>query len=158
MAAAERDGVLEDRWHPVFRHSAGRLGSQYLTAIRSENRLLAWKTNKPSRLSLPPKDFGTEGEWIETGPGATLLSFAPAEWVADSGEAVLASFVLGRILVDGAQAPMFALLKLHGATESLERGARLAVHFAGADGAQGSGGPDFWFEPAAASPASGGVR
>lgn len=149
----EGKGVLSDRWKPVFRHSAGRLGSRYLTAIRAEKRLLAWKTSKPARLSVPPTDFGSEGEWVEIGPGATLLSCAPAAWVADSGEDVLRDFVLGRVMVDGAQSPLLALLKLDGAQAQPERGARLIARFA-AD-APASGRPDFWFEPVRTSAAGG---
>jgi hypothetical protein len=145
MTPEEKQGVLADRWQPVFRHSAGRLGSRYLTAIRSEKRLLAWKTKQPARLSAPPKDFGSDGEWIEIGPGAVLLSYAPAEWVADSGEDVLRSFVLGRVLVDGAESPSLALLKLGDGHGEPERGARLIARFASE--APAPQGADFWFEP-----------
>jgi hypothetical protein len=149
MAPEEEQGVLLDRWNPAFRHSAGHLGSRYLTAIRAEKRLLAWRTRQPARLSAPPKDFGSGGEWIEIGPGAMLLSYAPAEWVADCSEDVLRSFTLGRVIVDGAEAPSLALLKLDGGQPELQRGTRLTARFAAE--APAPQGTDFWFEPVAGS-------
>ena len=152
MAELREDGVLVDRWEPVFRHSAGRLSSQYFTAIRSQRRLLGWKTKRPDTISVPPKNFGPDGEWVELGPEATLLSAAPAAWVADSDEALLRTFVLGRVLVDGAKTPMYALLKLDQGRSVPERGARLSVHFADAAPlASTPTGDEFWFE--IASPA-----
>ena len=147
---SEQGSVLEDRWKPVFRHSAGRLGSYYLTTIRTQERLCGWRTVSPSQLSVPPRDFGTKGEWTDIGPGAELLSFAPSEWVADSGEPVLQDFVLGRVRVDGAEVPIFALVKLNG-TDG-KRGLRLSVRFA--KGQTGTG-VDFWFEPVGASTSKG---
>jgi hypothetical protein len=139
--AEMKNGALEDRWQPVFRHSAGRLGSQYLTAIRTEKRLLGWKTAQPERLSSPPKDFGGEGAWVDIGPGATLLSFAPGEWVA--GGDVPEGYLLSRVVVDGTDTPQFALLKTSG-NAAPARGARLNVRFAD----EPAEGPAFWFEPA----------
>lgn len=148
MAESSGDGVLADCWHPVFRHSAGRLGSQYLTALRAERRLVAWKSHSLGTVSLPPKNFGGTGEWLDVGPGATLLSFAPSAWVADSGEPLLKAFVLCRVVVDGAKAPMFALLKGGDNGAALERGTRLTARFRGTEEAGASNGlPDVWFEP-----------
>jgi len=107
---------------------------------------LGWRTNLPERLNLPPKDFGTGGEWVEVGPEAELLAFAPPEWVADSGEMQLRDFTLGRVLIDGAQTPVFALLRLDNARDELKRGARLIVRFADAQ-VSPSPDADFWFEP-----------
>ena len=155
MAELSKDGVLADRWRPVFRHSAGRLGSEYLTAIRSQHRLLGWKTQQPDMVTAPPKNFGGAGEWVELGPEATLLSFAPTEWVADCGEALLKTFVLGRVLVDGGDAPIFALLKPVAGSATPKRGDRLTVRFAEGGAAEGGpAGPDFWFEPAVAGAGS----
>ncbi len=134
----------------MFRHSAGHLGSHYLTAIRTQERLCGWQTGSPPRLSVPPTDFGTAGEWIDIGPGAELLSFAPSEWVADSGEAVLQDFVLGRVRIDGAEVPIFALVRLNGADG--KRGLRLSVRFAKE---QTGTGTNFWFEPVSASASEG---
>lgn len=147
MVELREDGVLVDRWEPVFRHSAGRLSSQYFTAIRSERRLLGWKTKRPDTISVPPKNFGPEGDWVELGPGATLLSAVPAAWVADSGELLLRTFVLGRVLVDGAETPMYALLKLDQGRSLPQRGTRLSVRFADAvPPASTPTGDEFWFE------------
>ncbi|MGV6875652.1 hypothetical protein ACUSIJ_23570 [Pseudochelatococcus sp. B33] len=143
MAAVGQDRPLADRWQPVFRHSAGRLGSIYLTKIREEGRLVGWKTFNPGRVSVPPKDFGSEGEWVDVGPGAELLSFAPPDWVADSGEALLEGFVLARVRLDGAEAPIFAPLRLSGADATLRRGMPLEVRFRESGEADG---PDFWFQ------------
>ncbi len=147
MAHLRDDGVLVDRWEPIFRHSAGRLSSQYITAIRSERRLLGWKTKRPDTMTVPPKSFGLEGEWVEVGPGAKLLSAVPAEWVADSGEPRLRTFVLARVLVDGAETPMYVLLKLREGQSLPARGARLSVHFADAvPSGSTPAGDEFWFE------------
>ena len=147
-----KEGILVERWEPVFRHSSGRLTSQFFTAIRSERRLPGWKTKRPDTISVPPKNFGSEGEWVELGPEATLLCAAPPAWVADSGEPLLRTFVLGRVLVDGAETPMYALLKLDSGAPLPARGARLSLHFADAAPlASTPTGGEFWFE--IASPA-----
>jgi hypothetical protein len=154
MAKLREDGILVERWEPVFRHSAGRLSSQFFTAIRSERRLLGWKTKRPETISVPPKNFGPDGEWVGLGPEATLLSAAPPAWVAESGEPLLRTFALGRVLVDGAETPMYALLKLDQRRPLPERGARLSLRFADAAPlAATPTGCEFWFE--IASPAGG---
>ncbi|GAA4339007.1 hypothetical protein GCM10023144_36690 [Pigmentiphaga soli] len=141
---SEQGRILEERWNPVFRHSAGRLGSHYITALRTQGRLVGWRTEVPSRVSVPPRDVGAEGEWVELGPGAELLAFAPSEWTAGSGEPVLEDFTLGRVLIDGARKPVFALLRLNGVQG--RRGLRLSARFA--DGQSAGTGVDLWFEPA----------
>ena len=107
MAVAETptdEHELVEHWHAVFRHSAGRLGSQWLTALRREGKVLGWRTGTPPRVLVPPKDLGTPGEFVDVGPGAQLLAFAPADWV----DATQSSGVLGLVAFDGADTPMFA--------------------------------------------------
>lgn len=138
------DTVLVDHWRPRFRHSAGRLGSAFLDAARQERKLLGWKTGNPARVIVPPKDLGTDGEWVPIGPGARLLGVVPAAWSAGSGEAALADHLLGRVLPDGADTPFFALVgRGHDGAEPAP-GARLSVRFR----AGGGEGPwEFWFVP-----------
>ncbi len=77
-----QDRELVERWHATFRHSAGRLGSRYLAALRDDGKILGSRTGTPPRVLVPPKDLGTDGEFVEVGPGASLLAFAPNEWLA----------------------------------------------------------------------------
>lgn len=147
MSASGQDSVLQQAWKPVFRHSAGRLGSHYLTALREQGRLLGWRTRTPDRLSLPPKDFGCDGEWIEVGPGAALLSFVPSAWMAGAPEAPPHGFVLARVAVDGAPAPILALARMEDEAAA-RRGMRLTIRYPQAGDASFPGG--FWFEPASA--------
>jgi hypothetical protein len=127
-----QDRELVERWHATFRHSAGRLDSRYLAALRDDGKILGWRTGTPPRVLVPPKDLGTDGEFIEVGPGASLLAFAPNEWLA----APIEDGVLGLVALDGADTPLFARVR----ATAPETGMRLIAHF---------GGPtDLWFEPA----------
>lgn len=121
-----------------FRHSAGRLGSVFLTALR-EGRLLGWKTGTPAQVIVPPKDRGTPGEWVELGPGARLEAYAPADWHADADH----GSCLALVTVDGADTALLARLRPAATAGSLAKGTRLALRFA--DRCQGRM-TDFWFE------------
>ena len=121
---------LVERWHATFRHSAGRLGSRYLVALRDEGKILGWRTGSPPRVLVPPKDLGGDGEFLEVGPGGNLLAFAPTEWLAaPAGEGVL-----GLVALDGADTPLFARVR----AAAPVTGMRLIARF---------GGADLWFEP-----------
>ncbi|MGQ7793598.1 hypothetical protein ACUN0C_14405 [Faunimonas sp. B44] len=112
--------------------------------------MLGWHAGQPPRTAMPPKDCGSDGRWVEIGPGAVFLTCAPPDWAADFGEPILARFVLGRVAVDGAAAPVFALLRLDQGDDLPKRGARLVARFAG-EAQPGDGAPDFWFEPVSGS-------
>jgi uncharacterized OB-fold protein len=123
----------------TFRHSAGRLGTQFLRAIREEGRLYGWRTGTPPRVTVPPKDFGTQGEWVAIGPGARLEAFAPADWTGEGEDDCLAL-----VTPDGADTPLVARLRPAAAAGALTSGARLVAHFAAErQGAM----TDLWFEP-----------
>ena len=128
---------LVEHWRAVFRHSAGRLGSQWLTALHEQREILGWRTGTPPRVVVPPKDFGTKGEFIEVGPGARLLAFAPADWVAEPG----GPGVLGLVMLDGADTPLYA--RVLGA--SPKTGMRLTACIAETPAGTGA---DLWFEAA----------
>lgn len=134
MSAGE---VREVDVRAPFRHSAGRLGSTFLRALR-ERRLIGWKTG--GRVIVPPRDSGEGGEWVELGPGARLEAYAPADWVAsDGGDSCLAL-----VLIDGADTALLTRLRPAAKVGVLAPGVRLALRFA--DNPQGSI-TDFWFEP-----------
>jgi len=138
------DTIFVDHWRPVFRHSAGNLGSAFMSAARNDRKLIGWKAGKPAQVMVPPKDLGVGGEWVDIGPGATLIGAVPADWAADSGEKALVGFVLGHVRPDGADTALLALVAADPVTGAPARGARLAVRFRSDDEA----GPyDFWFVP-----------
>jgi uncharacterized OB-fold protein len=130
------DEVREVDVRATFRHSAGRLGSVFLTALR-EQRLLGWKTGTPARVIVPPKDLGTAGEWVEIGPGARLEAYVPAEWLASSDD----GSCLALVTVDGADTALLA--RLRPAAAALAKGARLTLRFAENRAGRMT---DFWFE------------
>jgi hypothetical protein len=121
-----------------FRHSAGRLGSEFLQALR-ERRLLGLRTG--SQVIVPPRDLGASGAWVEIGPGARLEAYAPADWV-DGGDA---GSCLALVTVDGADTALLARLRPAAPAGALAKGTRLTLRFA--DTPRGSM-TDFWFEPA----------
>ena len=125
-----------------FRHSAGKLGSVFLSALR-DKRLLGWRSGTPARVTVPPKDLGVAGEWIEIGPGARLETYAPRDWYADSDD----DSCLALVTIDGADAALLTRLRPPTAAGALPIGTRLTVRFA----AERHGAiTDFWFEPAKA--------
>jgi hypothetical protein len=129
----------------VFRHSAGRLGSHFLKAIRDEQRLLGWRTGTPPRVVVPPKDLGTPGEWVPLGPGARLEAYAPVDWTHDAGIAPDNGAVLALVTLDGADTALLARIRSATDAGAMAIGTRLIAHFA--DERQGTM-TDFWFEPA----------
>lgn len=124
----------------TFRHSAGRLGTRFLTAIRDEARLLGWRTG--GRVLVPPKDLGLPGEWVAIGPGAVLEAYAPSGWT----DAAADGSVLALIKPDGADTALLARLRAGAETaEALPVGRRLVARFA--EERRGAI-TDLWFEPA----------
>jgi hypothetical protein len=121
-----------------FRHSAGRLGSEFLQALR-ERRLLGLRAG--DQVIVPPRDFGARGEWVAIGPGARLEAYAPADWVDGGGSC------LALVTVDGADTALLARLRPAAPAGALAKGTRLTLQFA--DKPRGSM-TDFWFEPAEA--------
>jgi uncharacterized OB-fold protein len=119
-----------------FHHSSGVLGTHFFKALKDDKRLLGWKTG--SRVIVPPRDYGGNGEWVEVGPGAKLEAYSPPEWsaVGSSDGAVLAL-----VKPDGADTAMLARLQLKGATPAA--GARLTIKFAAERRGEIT---DFWFE------------
>jgi uncharacterized OB-fold protein len=123
-----------------FRHSAGRLGSHFLQALRAR-RLLGLKV--AGRVIVPPREFGPGGEWVELGPGARLEAYAPADWVPTAGE----NSCLALVVVDGADSSLLARLRPAATAGALVPGSRLLLRFV--DEPRGSM-TDFWFEPVGA--------
>jgi uncharacterized OB-fold protein len=138
----ESDDVRVVDVKATFRHSAGRLGTRFLAAIRDEARLLGWRTGNPARVLVPPKDLGLSGEWVEIGPGATLEAYAPTEWLRPPAD----GFGLALVRIDGADTAMLAQLRPAPTTaDALPLGLRLVAHFAEA---RSGAITDFWFEAA----------
>jgi len=126
-----------------FRHSAGRLGSRFFSALRDEGRLLGWRTGTPPRVIVPPRDLGGDGEWVPLGPGARLEAFAPTDWLAEIGaENAPDGSLLALVTPDGADTALLARLRPGDGTPA--PGTRLVARFA--DERQGAM-TDFWFEP-----------
>jgi uncharacterized OB-fold protein len=136
---AENGNIVES-WKARFRHSAGRLGSEYLRALRDEARLLGWRVSRTAKVLFPPKDLGEPGEFVEVGPGARLLTLArDVSFAGDTGRVVC----LGRVALDGASMPLFARVAFD--EEAAPRpGARLSARFAST---RVGAATDFWFEP-----------
>ena len=123
-----------------FRHSAGRLGSHFLQALRAR-RLLGLKV--AGRVIVPPREFGQDGEWVQLGPGARLEAYAPADWVPPAGD----NSCLALVVVDGADTALLTRLRPAATAGALVLGSRLLLRFA--DEPKGSM-TDFWFEPVGA--------
>ena len=142
MMSGER--VVVEQSEMGFRHSAGNLGTQFLTALRS-GRILGWRTGNPARVIVPPKEVGLPGEWVELGPKAKLIAYAPAEWLAgiDKGNE---NSCLALVMLDGADTAMLSRVRFSGRTGALNPHASLQARFcAEPKGAM----TDFWFEPVA---------
>jgi len=113
------DGNLVKSWKARFRHSAGRLGSAYLRAMRDEARLLGWRIDRTGKIHVPPKDLDEPGKFVDVGPGARLLTLARnVSFPADEGRCLC----LGRVMRDGATAPLFARVAFKGAAAPRARG------------------------------------
>jgi uncharacterized OB-fold protein len=136
------DAIRTVEVEATFRHSAGRLGTHFLKAIRDERKFLGWRTGNPPRVMVPPKDLGGTGEWVEIGPGARLDAYAPAEWLSDGADA---SSCLALVQLDGADTAMLTRLKPAVAPDALPVGTRLVARFA--EERHGAV-TDFWFEVA----------
>lgn len=141
---AQGEEVRTVEVHATFRHSAGRLGTYYLTVIRDEGRFVGWRSGNPPRVQVPPKDLGVPGEWVEVGPCATLEAYAPTAWVIPpGGRDDRAGSALALVRIDGADTAMLARLSWD-ESEALAPGSRLVARFA--DERVGAV-TDFWFEP-----------
>lgn len=134
-----KNGNIVEDWRAIFRHSAGRLGSQYLRALRDEGRLLGWRVSRTGTVHVPPKDCGEPGEFVDVGPGGRLLTVARDASVVDENGRRTA---LGRVAIDGASAPLFVRVRYdEGAVP--RPGTRVRIAFASQRVGSSS---DFWFE------------
>lgn len=131
--------TVTEAWNVVFRHSAGRLGSHFLRSL-GERRIVGWKSGAPARVRVPPRDLGLPGEWIDVGPGATLIAFAPPGWVDRTDDE--ASGCVALVRPDGADTAMLA--RVRGPLAALATGARLVARF---DDSPRGAITDLWFEP-----------
>lgn len=113
-----REAVLAQTWKPAFRHSAGKLGSHFIRAVRN-GRLLGWKTERLG-VTVPPLEAGTAGEWVDIGPGAMLVGYAPGSQADASGK------VFAAVKVDGADTLLFASVQC-GQARTLQAGMRLTA-------------------------------
>ena len=97
------NGNIVESWKARFRHSAGRLGSEYLRALRDDARILGWRIDRTGTVHVPPKDFGEPGAFVEVGPGARLLTLArDVSFASEGGRCVC----LGRVVLDGEAAAL----------------------------------------------------
>lgn len=120
---------LQQTWQPSFRHSAGALGSHYIRALRA-GKLLGWKTARLG-VTAPPIEAGSDGEWIEIGPAATLVGYASPDDLVS--QRVPDGFVFAAVKVDGADTMMYALLRCDDAA-LLRCGQRLEAVFSQDEG------------------------
>lgn len=139
QAGQQNTGNIVENWRATFRHSAGRLGSEYLRALREEGRLLGWRVIRTGIVHVPPRDCGEPGEFVDVGPGGRLLTVARDASVA-SGDGRRTS--LGRVAIDGASSPLFVRVRFDEAAVP-PPGARVKIAFASPPVGAGS---DFWFE------------
>ena len=136
--------AVDQESHPVdvrasFRHSAGRLGSTFLGALRN-GQLLGWKSGDPARVAVPPRETGAPGEWVSLGPCANLEAYVPSDWLPASAD----GFCLALVTVDGADTALLSRLRPAPIMGALAPGTKLALRFA--DQRTGAM-TDFWFEP-----------
>ena len=134
------NGNIVESWKARFRHSAGRLGSEYLRALRDDARILGWRIDRTGTVHVPPKDFGEPGAFVEVGPGARLLTLArDVSFASEGGRCVC----LGRVVLDGASTPLFARIAFaEGAAP--QPGARVGARFAAIPTGAAT---DYWVEP-----------
>lgn len=123
---ADRTGVLAQKWQPSFRHSAGRIGSHFIRAIRDRKQLLGWKTERLG-VTIPPIEAGSTGEWVEIGPGATLVGYASPSDLSEQD--IEPGKVFAAIKVDGADTVLYALVECKDPS-ILSIGTRLEAVFA----------------------------
>lgn len=126
-----------------FRHSAGALGSRFLAALRDERRILGWRSGTPARVTVPPRNLGGTGGWVDAGTEAVLEAYAPNDWLATLGRLVEAESCLALVRLRGADEAMLARLRSGG--EAPKPGQALIARFA--EEPAGSI-RDLWFEPA----------
>ena len=129
----------------TFRHSAGKLGSRFLKALRDEKRILGWRSGRPERVSVPPKDLGMDGTWVEVGPGARLEAYAPADWLRAVGRQADEADCLALVRLEGADTALLARVRRGPHAPHLSIGLRLVARIA----ERPTGAiTDLWFEPA----------
>jgi uncharacterized OB-fold protein len=69
-------------YHAVlpFRYSAGRAASRFFAELRDHKRIMATRCSKCGKAYVPPRPVCGEcfmplEEWVEVGPGGTLVGF-----------------------------------------------------------------------------------
>jgi len=103
---SDGNAVRAQKWQPGFRHSAGKLGSHFIRAIRN-GQLFGWKTKRLG-VTIPPIETGEPGEWVEVGPVATLVGYASPNDLAPGD--IEPGKVFAALKVDGADTLLYALV------------------------------------------------
>lgn len=103
----------------VFTYAAGETASRFLAALRDEQKIYGKRCPTCRRVLVParsfcPRCFAETSEWIEVGPGGTLVAFTPLP--SSGGEAGADSpFPMG----EGLGTRALALIRLDGADTNL---------------------------------------
>ena len=79
MTEEEEIIIVPGRWDLPFRHTAGRVASHFLHALK-EKRILALRCPRCRRVLMPPRPFcercfQTLDEWVEVGQQGVLEAF-----------------------------------------------------------------------------------
>lgn len=132
LSVSDMSAVLPQTWRPSFRHSAGKLGSHFIRAIREHRQILGWKTGRLG-VTVPPIETGSPGEWVKVGPEATLVGYAsPGEVGPDDIEQ---GKVFAVVKIDGADTVLCALVVCEN-PDILFPGMRLEARFGHASDTQ----------------------
>jgi hypothetical protein len=98
-----------------FRYYAGRYTARFLRAIKDEGQLLGVRCTRCRRVLVPPRIACTAcwadtGEWVPVASRGVLTTFVVVN-VPFYGQTVEIPYVLGHVLLDGADTSVMHLIQ-----------------------------------------------
>jgi uncharacterized OB-fold protein len=121
------------------RFATGPIMGRFLTELRDNKRIMAYRIKANNRYLLPPREMDAwsrtdEGEWVEVGPEGTLREFDVVYYASPdplTGETREVPYVIGWVILDGTEgeALLWHLVKTDD-PESIRSGTRVRAVFA----------------------------
>ncbi len=99
-----------------YTYFAGRVGSTFLTTIRDQKKIMGVKCNRCNQVFVPPRQTcercmeDIRNNWVDLKNTGTLVNFTVVRY-DDKHLPRKAPFILGLILLEGADTPMVHIVE-----------------------------------------------
>lgn len=107
----EPEVEIDGRVDIAYRWSAGVAGGRFLKQLRETGAIMGAKCPQCTRVLVPPRSFCEEcfvetTDWVEVGPGGTILTYAES-YFGLQGQRLEDPWYVGIVKLDGSDGGLF---------------------------------------------------